>query len=98
MRKDARSRSLPQSGNHTRRCHGFFKSVLEKKRGTYMKNMGKIDRIIRLIAGAGLTSLLFLLNNNWRYIGILGIVLLVTAAVGVCPLYMPFKIDTRKKN
>jgi len=63
-----------------------------------MKNMGKIDRIIRLIAGAGLVSLLFLVNNNWRYVGILGIVLLITSAVGVCPLYMPFKIDTRKKK
>jgi len=63
-----------------------------------MKNMGKIDRIIRLIAGAGLVSLLFLVNNNWRYVGILGIVLLITSAVGVCPLYMPFKIDTRKNK
>ena len=63
-----------------------------------MKNMGKIDRIIRLIAGAGLVSLLFLVNNNWRYVGILGIVLLITSAVGVCPLYMPLKIDTRKKK
>jgi len=63
-----------------------------------MKNMGKIDRIIRLIVGAGLVSLLFLVNNNWRYVGILGIVLLITSAVGVCPLYMPFKIDTRKNK
>ncbi len=63
-----------------------------------MKNVGKIDRIIRLVAGAGLTSLLFLLNNNWRYIGILGIVLIVTALVGICPLYMPFKINTLTKK
>jgi hypothetical protein len=63
-----------------------------------MKNMGQIDRIIRFIVGAGLFSLLFLLNNNWKYIGILGIVLLVTSLIGVCPLYMPFKIDTRKKK
>ena len=63
-----------------------------------MKNVGKIDRIIRLVVGAGLTSLLFLLNNNWRYIGILGIVLIVTALVGICPLYMPFKINTLTKK
>jgi len=63
-----------------------------------MKNMGKIDRIIRLIVGAGLFSLLFIVNNNWKYLGILGIVLLITAAIGVCPLYLPFKIDTRKKS
>jgi hypothetical protein len=63
-----------------------------------MKNMGQIDRIIRFIVGAGLLSLLFLLDNNWKYVGILGIVLLVTSFIGVCPLYMPFKIDTRKKK
>jgi hypothetical protein len=61
-------------------------------------NMGPIDRIIRLVVGAGLISLFFVLDNNWRYLGILGIVLVLTAAVGVCPLYMPFKIDTRKKT
>lgn len=63
-----------------------------------MKNMGKIDRVIRLVVGAGLFSLLFIVNNNWKYLGILGIVLLITAAIGVCPLYLPFKIDTRKKS
>ena len=62
------------------------------------KNMGKIDRIIRLIVGAGLFSLLFVVNNNWKYLGILGIILLITSVVGVCPLYMPFKIDTREKK
>jgi hypothetical protein len=61
-------------------------------------NMGPIDRIIRLVVGAGLISLFFVLDNNWKYLGILGIILVLTAAVGVCPLYMPFKIDTRKKS
>jgi phosphoglycerol transferase MdoB-like AlkP superfamily enzyme len=62
------------------------------------QNMGQIDRIIRFIVGTGLIVLLFLLESNWRYLGILGIVLVLTAALGVCPLYMPFKIDTRKKT
>ncbi|MEI8199830.1 MAG: DUF2892 domain-containing protein [Eubacteriales bacterium] len=63
-----------------------------------LKNMGNIDRIIRLVVGAGLFSLLFVVNNNWKYLGILGIILLLTSAVGVCPLYMPFKITTLKKK
>ncbi len=63
-----------------------------------MKNMGQIDRIIRLVVGAGLFSLLFVLDSNLKYIGILGIVLLATSVIGVCPLYLPFKIDTRKKK
>lgn len=63
-----------------------------------MKNMGQVDRIIRLIAGAGLFSLFFILDSNWKYLGILGLVLLATSAVGVCPLYLPFKISTNKKK
>jgi len=63
-----------------------------------LKNMGNIDRIIRLVVGAGLFSLLFVVNNNWKYLGILGIILLLTSAVGICPLYMPFKINTQKKK
>jgi hypothetical protein len=63
-----------------------------------LQNMGQIDRIIRLIVGAGLIVLLFALDNSWRYLGILGIVLVLTAVAGVCPIYMPFKIDTRKKT
>lgn len=62
------------------------------------QNMGQIDRIIRLVVGAGLIVLLFLLESNWRYVGIIGIILVLTSVVGVCPLYMPFKIDTRKKT
>lgn len=62
------------------------------------QNMGQIDRIIRLVVGAGLIILLFLLESNWRYVGIIGIILVLTSVVGVCPLYMPFKIDTRKKT
>jgi len=62
------------------------------------QNMGQIDRIIRFIVGTGLIVLLFLLESNWRYLGILGFILVITSVVGVCPLYMPFKIDTRKKT
>jgi hypothetical protein len=63
-----------------------------------MKNMGQIDRIIRLVVGLGLFSLLFFVSSGWKYLGILGIILIVTSVVGVCPLYLPFKIDTSKKK
>lgn len=58
------------------------------------KNVGKIDRIVRAIAGLGLLSLGFLLDGNARYIAILGVPLLVSAMVGVCFLYCPLKINT----
>jgi len=65
------------------------------------KNMGSIDRIIRLLI-AVVILILFLTKV---ITGTLGIVLLVLAAVFVltslinfCPLYLPFKISTRKKE
>lgn len=58
-------------------------------------NMGSADRIIRLIIGLFLLSLMF-----WgpkTYWGLIGLIPLLTSFVGFCPLYAPFKISTRKK-
>lgn len=51
------------------------------------QNIGKTDKIVRVIAGIGLLSLLFLLDGSARWIGLIGIVPLATAAMGFCPLY-----------
>ncbi len=63
-----------------------------------MKNMSTIDRIIRIILGIALLALLIFVQSGWRYVGLLGIVLLATSAIGVCPLYMPFGIKTNRKG
>jgi hypothetical protein len=64
------------------------------------QNMGTWDRILRLIVAAVIVAL----HLAGKISGTLGIVLLVVAAVFVvtsliriCPLYMPFGIDTCKK-
>ena len=65
------------------------------------KNMGLIDRIIRLAAVIVIAVLYFtgVLNLTWTIIlGVVALVFLVTSLVGVCPLYMPFGISTRKKS
>lgn len=59
-------------------------------------NVGGADRVIRLILGIILLSLLFFLDGGIRYIGLLGIVLIFTALISWCPLYIPFKINTKK--
>jgi len=63
------------------------------------KNMGTIDRIVRVLVAAVIAVLFF----TKVVTGTLGIVLLVLAAVFVltslvsfCPLYLPFGIKTRK--
>jgi hypothetical protein len=61
-------------------------------------NMGKTDRIIRVILGIALLSLFFVVPGYWKLFGLLGVIFLATSAIGVCPLYMPFKINTMKKK
>jgi hypothetical protein len=64
------------------------------------KNVGSIDKVIRLIAAAIIAVLFFTHVIN----GTLGIVLLViagvlllTSFVGLCPLYLVMGINTDKK-
>ena len=63
-----------------------------------MKNMGNVDRIVRVIIGLGLLSLLFILEGNARFWGLIGIIPLGTGLVGICPLYLPFGFNTIPKN
>ena len=55
-------------------------------------NEGKVDRIVRLVIGLGLLSLVFIgPQTMW---GFVGPVPLVTGAFGFCPLYRLFGFDT----
>lgn len=62
-------------------------------------NIGQTDRIIRFVVGIVLLLIgLFVVTGALQVILILlGAILLATAAIRVCPLYMPFKINTLKK-
>ncbi len=62
------------------------------------KNVGDADKIGRIIVGLVLLSLLFILNGNAKYLGLIGIVPLGTAFLGFCPLYPMMKINTLKKK
>ena len=61
-----------------------------------MKNIGSIDKVIRVILGLALLSLFFVLDGYARLWGFVGVVFILTAFVGVCPLYLPFRINTNK--
>jgi len=60
------------------------------------KNVGSIDRIIRVIVGFVLLGLYFWdPQTAW---GLIGIIPILTALVGYCPLYSPLKLSTLKKK
>lgn len=56
-------------------------------------NVGKKDKIIRLIAGAIILILGLVFKSWW---GLLGLILVLTAIFGRCGLYLPFGINTTK--
>ncbi|HEY4789298.1 MAG TPA: DUF2892 domain-containing protein [Bacteroidales bacterium] len=65
------------------------------------KNMGTTDRVIRILIAVVIAILYF---SHVIY-GILGIILLVigaiflvTSIISFCPLYLPFKLNTGKKE
>lgn len=65
------------------------------------KNMGSVDRGIRLILAAVVVILYLtgVISGVWAIIlGILAAVFVVTSFVGFCPLYAPFKLSTRGKG
>ncbi|HHJ19062.1 MAG TPA: DUF2892 domain-containing protein [Gammaproteobacteria bacterium] len=58
------------------------------------KNIGSIDRIFRIILGAGLISMAFIgPQTPWGWIGIIP---LSTALLGWCPVYTLIGINTCK--
>jgi len=77
----------------------FSKS--ETKIKIMKKNMGAIDKIIRITVAVTIAILFF----TGIVPGVTGIILmslagvfLLTSFIGTCPLYLPFGISTRNKN
>lgn len=58
------------------------------------RNVGGIDRVLRILVGVAILSALVLLDGPSRWLGLVGLVPLGTALVGWCPLYPLFGIDT----
>lgn len=57
-------------------------------------NVGGIDRVLRIIVGLVLISLVFIgPQTPWGWVGI---VPLATGLLGWCPAYLPFGIKTCK--
>ncbi|HLA74928.1 MAG TPA: DUF2892 domain-containing protein [Gammaproteobacteria bacterium] len=59
-------------------------------------NVGKVDKILRIVIGLALLSLLFILEGNAKYWGLLGIVLIATAVINWCPGWAVLGVNTRK--
>ena len=58
------------------------------------RNVGLVDRVVRIALGVVLLGLLFLLDGPARWIGLIGLVPLLTGLAGACPAYQLFGVDT----
>lgn len=59
-----------------------------------MRNVGRVDRILRVAAGAGLLTIVLIGEGPWKYAGLLGIPLLLTGLAGTCFIYRLLKVST----
>lgn len=65
------------------------------------KNMGVIDKVIRICIAILITVLYFTNNISGTVAlisGIIAIVFVLTSFISFCPLYVPFGINTRSKT
>lgn len=63
------------------------------------KNMGTIDRVVRIIVALGIVALYFTTTMSTVVAVVLGIVAVAmgaSAIVGSCPMYVPLGISTLK--
>lgn len=65
------------------------------------KNMGAIDRVVRLLLVA-VVIVLYAMGKitgmTAIVLGVLAVIFLLTSALGFCPLYLPLKLSTRGKG
>ncbi|WP_106751930.1 YgaP family membrane protein [Pannonibacter carbonis] len=63
-------------------------------------NMGSIDRLLRVILGLALLAFAFFgpADIAWKWVGYIGVVPLLTAAIGWCPAYTILGIKTCKAS
>jgi hypothetical protein len=67
-------------------------AVMQEKEDDMSANVGSLDRVLRIVLGLALLSLVFIgPQTMW---GLVGLVPLGTALIGFCPAYALFGIRT----
>ena len=62
------------------------------------KNVGNVDRWIRIVLGVAVLSLLVFLSGPVRWFGLIGLIPLLTGIFNYCPIYALCGISTNKEK
>ena len=57
-------------------------------------NVGSADRVIRIVVGVAICAAGWYYHSWW---GLIGLVPIVTAAIGWCPAYLPLGLSSKKQ-
>jgi hypothetical protein len=63
------------------------------------KNMGTVDRVIRILLAVVVAVLYFtdqISGTLAIILGLFAVIFVLTSFIGFCPLYVPFKLSTKK--
>jgi hypothetical protein len=55
------------------------------------RNMGKLDRVLRILVGLVLLAHVYIVPTSWGWLGLIPI---VTALAGFCPIYRALGLNT----
>lgn len=65
------------------------------------RNVGNVDRWVRILLAIAIVAMIIgdVLSGTLAIIlGVVAALLLLTSAMGFCPVYFPFKISTHKET
>jgi hypothetical protein len=84
------------AANGSAGCTEYLKHIIEENE-VMSKNVGNVDRVIRIIIGIVLIAFAIRIgfpDTGWNWVGWIGVVPILTAAFGMCPLYSLLGLST----
>jgi hypothetical protein len=65
------------------------------------KNMGTVDRTARVLVAVVIAVLYFtgeISGSLAAILGVIAVLFVLTSSLGFCPMYLPFKLSTKKSK
>ena len=79
-------------------CRARIDQSFNVEKSKMVANVGRVDRMLRIVVGIVLIALFFVLEGPARYLAIVGLVALGTGLLSFCPLYSVLGINTCPKK